>query len=181
MKISGLLLTLLLLATAIASTIIGIGEEAPDFNLRNTDGSSVSLSQMEGSIIVLAFMDNRQPGCLILARQLEDQIWQQYNPREVKVISIMEGLTWEGLGNWERTTGATYTLLADPDGATWGDYKDSNDLLPVTYIVDRNGIVRLKETTLDLSHITTEINSLLTASIRQTTWWRIKQLFNKSN
>ena len=70
-----------------ASTMVELGTPAPDFSLPATDGSTVSLSDLEGSPVLMMFICNHCPFVLHLREHLAAAS-RGYQERGVKVIGI---------------------------------------------------------------------------------------------
>ncbi|MBN2543656.1 redoxin domain-containing protein [bacterium] len=179
MKIAKYLCLLLFAASAYAIT--GVGEEAPDFTLTSSDQNLVTLSSFEGDIVVLAFLNINNESCTRLAQALETDVWQSYHDDGVEVIVVLKAVTPNTALIWKHATGVTYTVLADPSESVWDNYRVTGDNVPLSMVIDKNMIIRCKDNSSFTSTTVSEIEALFHAGVRQTTWWRIKQLFNKSN
>ena len=70
-----------------ASTMVELGTPAPGFSLPATDGSTVSLSDLEGSPVLVMFICNHCPFVLHLREHLAETS-KGYQERGVKVIGI---------------------------------------------------------------------------------------------
>ena len=71
-----------------ASTMLPLGTKAPDFSLPDTDGKTVSLSDLAGSkALLVIFMCNHCPYVKHVADQLK-QLADDYMPQGVAVVGI---------------------------------------------------------------------------------------------
>ena len=65
-----------------------IGDSAPDFNLPNQNGISLSLSSLKGQRVVIYFYPKDQtPGCTKEACNFRDY-WEAFEENQIKVLGI---------------------------------------------------------------------------------------------
>lgn len=99
-----------------------IGEQAPDFELKNQDGKPVKLSDFRGKKVVLfAFPKAGTSGCTAQACGLRDEFPQIKSANAVVLGLSPDSL--EELLKWQRAEKLPYDLLSDPDHAVleaWG-------------------------------------------------------------
>jgi len=91
-----------------------VGQPAPDFELKNQNGTAVRLSDFRGKKVVLfAFPKADTPGCTTQACGLRDEF-----PRLQTANAIVLGLSPdspEDLLKWKQKQSLPYDLLSDPD------------------------------------------------------------------
>ena len=106
---------------AMAGEGVSVGEAAPDFTLADSAGNQVSLSQFEGKVVVLEWLN---PDCPFVKRH--------YKAGTMKDLATKyggEGVVW-------LTVNSTNYM----DGAANAKFKADNDL-PYTILVDQSGDV----------------------------------------
>jgi thioredoxin-dependent peroxiredoxin len=124
------------------------GQKAPDFTLRDQDGSEVSLSDLRGETVVLYFYPRAEtPGCTTQACGIRDHS-ADYEAAGARVLGISPDEP-EDLRKFADNQRLEFTLLADPDHAVaeaygaWGEKsmygKKYMGILRNTYIVDADG------------------------------------------
>jgi peroxiredoxin Q/BCP len=99
-----------------------IGEQAPDFELKNQNGHTVKLSDYRGKKVVLfAFPKAGTSGCTTQACGLRDEF-----PQIKSANAVVLGLSPdppEDLLKWKQDENLPYDLLSDPDHTVleaWG-------------------------------------------------------------
>lgn len=122
--------------------IIGEGDSAPDFTLSSIDGSDIRLSDYRGRVVMIHFWATWCPPCVEEMPTLE-RLQGSLNRRdfEILAISVDEGGA-PAVTSFMKQKGLTLPVLLDPNrkvASLYGTFK-----FPETYVVDRNGIVRLK-------------------------------------
>ncbi len=128
------------------ATQIGIGDEAPDFELPAQTGETVRLSDYRGKRVVVLYFYPKDdtPGCTAEACAFRDS-YEVFTDAGAEVI----GVSSDSVRSHERF-GAVYQvpfkLVSDGRGRVRksSGVKSSFGLLPgrVTYVIDRDGIVR---------------------------------------
>mgnify|MGYP001234948767 FL=1 len=127
-----------------------VGEQAPDFELKNQDGKPVRLSDYRGKkVLLFAFPKAGTSGCTTQACGLRDQF-----PRIQAANTVVLGIspdTPEDLKKWQEDEGLPYDLLSDPDHkvleewGVWGEKsmygKTYMGVIRSHWIIDENGVV----------------------------------------
>lgn len=127
-----------------------VGEQAPDFELKNQDGETVRLSDYRGQKVVLfAFPKAGTSGCTAQACGLRDAF-----PRLEAVNAVVLGLSPDqpaDLKKWQQKENLPYDLLSDPDHrvldewGVWGEKsmygKTYMGVIRSHWIIDENGTI----------------------------------------
>jgi len=127
---------------------LSVGDKAPDFNLKNQDGESVSLSSYRGRKVVVYFYPRDDtPGCTKEACQFNDLL-SQFSGLSADVV----GISRDGADSHQKFRqkyGLTFQLLSDPDNSVmeafgaWGEKtnygKTSMGVIRSTFLVDGEG------------------------------------------
>ena len=90
-----------------------VGDDAPDFILKDLDDIEVSLSDFENKAVLLIFFGYSCPFCIRSAPYVEAGIWEIYQRAEFQVLGIDQ---WDGARNdiitfFKNPTNVTYPLL----------------------------------------------------------------------
>ena len=116
--------------------------KAPDFNLATAEGDSISLSRLEGNVVVLFFFGHSCPPCRTAAVNIESRL---HKPREGRDGFILLGIEASNanraaINSFRSLTGATFPLLMNGAFAT-NAYETTIDRL---IIVNRSGYIHHK-------------------------------------
>lgn len=115
-----------------------IGNTAPDFNLILFDGNEFTLSDYYGSPIVLNFWASWCAPCRDEAISLEKS-WNIYGGLGVKFVGVDLQDNEPDALSYIKEFGISYPNGRDEDGKITIDYGIVG--MPVTFFVDRNGLV----------------------------------------
>jgi peroxiredoxin len=156
-----LLVALLLVAciAAGAQTVSLVGKKAPEFTRKDFSGARIDLASFRGKVVLLNFWATWCASCQVEMPTFV--LWQrQYGPRGLQVI----GISMDDDPAWARRLSAKLQLnypvaMADEKlGQLYGGVLG----LPLTYLIDRKGIVRAKfQGETDLKIIEKQMKALL--------------------
>jgi len=132
-----------------------VGTKAPVFTTTDDQGSTVSLSDFAGKIVVLYFYPKDDtPGCTKEAQSFRDN-YQEYQEKDMVVLGVS---TDDEASHkmFKEKYGLPFQLLADKDGSITKAY-DVESLYNgqvyaqrVTYIIDAEGVI---------THVDTKVNT----------------------
>ena len=125
-----------------------VGQKAPMFSLKSTDGSEMSLKSLEGKYVVLYFYPKDDtPGCTKEACAFRDRS-DVFDEEDVTVL----GVSADSIESHRKFTDKfdlNFPLLSDPDKKTINDYgvwqlkklygKESMGIVRTTYVIDPAG------------------------------------------
>ncbi len=115
------------------------GDKAPEFTATDIDGNSISLSDLQGRVVVLNFMATWCQSCVWEAGRLVE-VYDNYQEQDVVMLSIdiePDG-SLENLRDFISEHCTDWSFILD-DGDLMALYEVVN--LPTTYVVDKEGYV----------------------------------------
>ena len=115
-----------------------VGQPAKDFTVQLFDGEPLTLSQLEGTPVVLNFWASWCTPCRDEAQGLE-RVWKTYRTQGVTFVGVNLQDSEEAARSHLSEFGVTYPNGPDPSGTITVDYGVIG--LPVTFFVGRDGIV----------------------------------------
>jgi peroxiredoxin Q/BCP len=130
--------------------VIDEGTEAPDFELRSDDGSTVKLSDLRGKAVVLYFYPKDDtPGCTTQASGIRD-VYGELQQRGATVLGVSRD-SEASHRRFKEKYGLPFALLSDPDASVADEYgvwvdrtrdgKTSKAINRSTFVIDPDGKV----------------------------------------
>jgi cytochrome c biogenesis protein CcmG, thiol:disulfide interchange protein DsbE len=105
----------------------------PDFNLRDTNGNSVSMSGYRGSMILLNFWATWCGPCRDEMPSMEN-LSRSFGGQGLAVVAINQKENAALVNKFMRTHGLNFTTPLDTDGRVAASYRVYG--IPVTYLID---------------------------------------------
>lgn len=122
--------------------VVRIGDEAPNFHLRDLEGRVVSLEQFRGKVVLLNFWATWCGPCRVEMPAME-QLYRSFPRRDFEILAVSTDPQGAAVTRpFQQELGLTFPIVHDADyriGLVYGARA-----LPLTFMVDRNGIVRQK-------------------------------------
>jgi peroxiredoxin len=124
---------------------IEVGQEAPDFTLKDENNQPVRLRDLRGTPVVLVFYPaDFSPVCSGEMCGYRDDD-SQFQARGARVFGISRDSVWAHKA-FKDILGLTHSLLSDPKGEVARLYDTWNEDLALaerlTVVVDKDGIIR---------------------------------------
>ena len=117
-----------------------IGTKAPDFTVTDAD-RTVKLSDYRGQVVVLNFWASWCPPCVEETPSLV-QMQQRMKDKGIVVLSVSEDVDESAYRRFLKTYNMNSVTVRDPAAKTKGLY--GTVMIPETYVIDRNGVLRRK-------------------------------------
>ncbi len=117
------------------------GEPAPGFELQRLGQGRVALDELSGSVVAVRFWADWCPFCRREMRELEP-VYQRLRDQGLEILAVNVGQDPENVRRFVERVGYSYPTLLDSDSAVARRF--GVIAIPVTYFIDRDGIVRGK-------------------------------------
>lgn len=117
---------------------IEVGNIAPDFELNLLDGGPVRLSDYRGKVVLVNFFASWCPPCRAEMPEMNEYARQE---EELVILFVNLQESDSAVRNFAQELGITQPVLMDPDAKVEGVYR-SIKTQPITYFIDRDGVIR---------------------------------------
>lgn len=144
-KVGRLLILLLLVLTVLVSgcegesTGSGVGDRAPDFELKDLSGKVVSLSDLRGSPVMLNFWATWCGPCRSEMQYLEN-IYETWSEKGLVFFTINCGESIMSVKDYLESQSLSLPVLMDSLRTVMYRYDVSG--IPTTFFIDKNGIIQ---------------------------------------
>ena len=120
--------------------LVKVGDMAPDFTLKYTDGSEFTLSQQRGKVVMLQFTASWCGICRNEMPHIESEIWQKHkdNPNFV-LAGVDREETKEVVESYTSKIGTTYPMLLDDKADVFASYALRESGISRNVLIDKDG------------------------------------------
>ena len=120
---------------------VGIGNLAPDFQLQNLDGHTVSLGDLQGRPVLINFWATWCPYCIDEMPYIQE-IYEEWSDQGLVVLAINKGESSSTVAAFMRSYNLPFTVLLDTTQIVSQRYNITG--IPVTLFIDKDGIIQDK-------------------------------------
>ena len=125
--------------------LVKVGDMAPDFTLKYTDGSDFTLSELRGKVVMLQFTASWCGICRGEMPHIESRIWQPHKDNaDFVLVGVDREEPREVVEGYTAKLGTTYPMLLDDKGDVFASYAVRKSGITRNVLIDRDGrIVKL--------------------------------------
>lgn len=125
--------------------LVKVGDMAPDFTLKYTDGSEFTLSALRGKVVMLQFTASWCGICRGEMPHIESRIWQPHKENaDFVLVGVDREEPREVVEEYTAKLGTTYPMLLDDKGDVFASYAVRKSGITRNVLIDRDGrIVKL--------------------------------------
>ncbi len=127
--------------TSSSSSMIKIGMSAPNFTLKDINGSNLTLDSLRGKIVILNFWASWCNECKAEKRSIQAYLNKNNKSDDLVFITVLYKDNPEKVKEMIKKEGFTFPVLVD-DGEVSKIYGIKG--VPETFLIDKNGILRHK-------------------------------------
>lgn len=145
--------------------IVKVGDTAPDFSLPMTDGSTFTLSEQRGKVVMLQFTASWCGICRKEMPHIEREIWQRHKDnKDFVLVGVDREETKEEVETYIQKLGTTYPMVLDTAANAFSSYALRQSGITRNVLINREGKIvkltrRFEET--EFKELVQAIDSLL--------------------
>ena len=118
---------------------VKVGNLAPDFQLQNLDGQTISLSGLQGTPVLINFWATWCPPCRGEMPYIQE-IYEEWIDKGLVLLAINIGEASSAVRGFMQSQNLSFTVLLDTEQDVAQRYGISG--IPTTFFVDKNGIIQ---------------------------------------
>ena len=122
-----------------ATTLVGEGDQAPDFTVEMIDGSRVTLSALRGKVVLVNFWATWCPPCREELTHVQRELIDRFAGRDFVFLPISRGEERAAGEAFRKQTGHTCPMALDPAREAYDRY--ASNYIPRNFLVGPDGKV----------------------------------------
>jgi len=127
------------------TTLVKVGDAAPDFACQTLSGDEFSLGKQKGKVVLVNFFATWCGPCMQEMPHLEKEIFRIYGDRkDFALIAIGREHTTQELDKFKKDKGFSLPIAADPKRAIYGKY--ATQYIPRNIVVGKDGKIKWAST-----------------------------------
>jgi len=116
-----------------------VSNQAPDFQLQNVDGQTVSLSNLQGEPVLINFWATWCPPCCSEMPYIQE-VYEEWTDKGLVVLAVNIGESSSKVEEFMQSYNLSFTVLLDTKQATAQKYNITG--IPTTFFIDKDGIIQ---------------------------------------
>jgi len=120
---------------------VEVGNLAPDFQLQNLDGQTVSLGNLQGKPVLINFWATWCPSCVSEMPYIQE-IYEEWSDKGLVVLAINIGESSSKVEEFMQSHNLSFTVLLDTKQNVAQKY--NFQYIPTTFFIDKDGIIQEK-------------------------------------
>lgn len=119
------------------TTLVQVGDLAPDFAVSKVGGGAFSLSANRGKVVLINWFATWCGPCREEMPHLQKDVWEKFQGPDFAMVSIAREETLQVVQPFIEERGLTWPFALDPKRKAYAAYAEA--FIPRTHVIDREG------------------------------------------
>jgi len=135
--------------------LVKVGDQAPDFFAKLTDGRSFQLSDHRGKVVMMQFTASWCGVCRREMPYIEKDIWQKLKNKNFVLVGVDRDEPLDVVLSYQKQMEISYPMALDPQAEIFGLYADLQAGVTRNIIIDEKGKIIYLSRLFDLDEFKT--------------------------
>ena len=118
---------------------VKIGEKVPDFEMTLADGTTTSMAELKGKVVMLQFTASWCVVCRKEMPHIEKEVWQAHKDKGLVVIGVDRDEPLETVQKFAEQMKISYPLALDPNADIFGLFASKKSGVTRNIVVNKKG------------------------------------------
>lgn len=119
------------------TTLVKVGQTAPDFTVTMFDGNKITLSKLKGKVVVLNFWATWCPPCRAELKRVQADIVDHFAGKDFVFLPISRGEEHKTVADFREKNGYTFAMGLDPTESIFKLYAKRG--IPRNFVIGKDG------------------------------------------
>lgn len=121
------------------TTLVKVGQVAPDFTVTMFDGEQITLSELKGKVVLVNFWATWCPPCREELTHVEKEIIEAFEGEPFCFLPISRGEKRETVEKFRKKMGYSFPMGLDPEQSIFNKY--ASNYIPRNFLIGKDGKV----------------------------------------
>ena len=144
------------------STLVKVGDKAPEFSVEMLDGSTLSSASLKGKVVLVNFWATWCPPCREELKYVQKDIVDRFAGRDFAFVAVSRGETRVKVEAFVKEHGYKFPIALDPQQTAYKLF--ASNYIPRNFLIDREGNIAFYGVGYDaeeFKHLISEIEKTL--------------------
>lgn len=119
------------------TTLVKVGDVAPDFTVTMFDGEQLTLSKLKGKVVLVNFWATWCPPCREELTHVEKEIIKAFEGKDFVFLPISRGEKRETVEKFRKKMGYSFPMGLDPDQSIFNKF--ASNYIPRNFLIGKDG------------------------------------------